>query len=56
MTILGGNAEFFSGTPIKVVKKFREKFGPPISEVLNPPVCIIYVCMVHAYIHRYMHT
>ena len=31
-----GNAKIFSGTPKKVVQKFRLKFGPPGSEVLDP--------------------
>src|SRR6218665_3875827 len=31
---------FFRETPKKVVKKFRLKFGPPVSEVLDPLVAI----------------
>jgi len=37
MIIFHGNAEILSGkTRKKIVQKFRNKFGPPVSEVLDP--------------------
>ena len=33
-----GNAEICLRTPKKVVQKFRQKFGPPVPEVLDPLV------------------
>ena len=30
--------KFFLETPKKVVQEFRQKFGPPVSEVLDPLV------------------
>ena len=38
--IFSGNGDIFRETPKKVVKKFRQKFGPPVSEVLDPLVNI----------------
>jgi len=36
MKFWGEMLTFFQETPKKVVKKFRQKFGPPVSEVLDP--------------------
>jgi len=35
MKIFGGNADIFWETPKKVVPKFRQIFGPLVSEVLD---------------------
>ena len=36
----GEMSKLFRETPKKVVQKFRPKFGPPVSEVLDPLVGI----------------
>jgi len=37
--IFGGKWRIFGGKVLKkVVEKFRQKFGPPVSEVLDPLV------------------